>query len=160
VNALWKKRQRRRLAQHDPDVEVLGSRTGELTIAGEDLLGRVSPTTDGRFPLLVKLLDAHEHLSVQVHPHEAYVAAHPEARLKTESWYIVDADARAAPLAWAALSRIPDAAAVEAFVRARLGRRPADPGLLLLHGRALNRLGRVPDALAALLSSLGARVAA
>ena len=59
---------------------------------GEDLLGPVAPTKDGRFPLLFKLLDAREHLSVQVHPHEAYVAEHPEARLKTESWYIVDAD--------------------------------------------------------------------
>lgn len=56
------------------------------------LLGPVAPTQDGRFPLLFKLLDAREHLSVQVHPHEAYVAQHPEARLKTESWYIVDAD--------------------------------------------------------------------
>ena len=57
-----------------------------------DLLGPVAPTKEGRFPLLFKLLDAREHLSVQVHPHEAYVAQHPEARLKTESWYIVDAD--------------------------------------------------------------------
>lgn len=57
-----------------------------------DLLGPVAPTRDGRFPLLFKLLDAREHLSVQVHPHEAYVAQHPGARLKTESWYVVDAD--------------------------------------------------------------------
>ena len=57
----------------------------------EALLGPVAPTKEGRFPLLFKLLDAREHLSVQVHPHEAYVAAHPEARLKTEAWYIVDA---------------------------------------------------------------------
>jgi mannose-6-phosphate isomerase len=60
--------------------------------AADRLLGPVSPTVDGRFPLLFKLLDAREHLSVQVHPHDAYVADHPEARLKTESWYIVDAD--------------------------------------------------------------------
>jgi mannose-6-phosphate isomerase len=60
--------------------------------AREALLGPVAPTADNRFPLLFKLLDAREHLSVQVHPHEAYVAEHPEARLKTESWYIVDAD--------------------------------------------------------------------
>jgi mannose-6-phosphate isomerase len=63
-----------------------------LAERAEDLLGPVAPTKDGRFPLLFKLLDAREHLSVQVHPHEAYVAEHPEARLKTESWYIVDAD--------------------------------------------------------------------
>lgn len=56
------------------------------------LLGAVRPTHEGRFPLLVKLLDARENLSVQVHPHAAYVEAHPEARLKTESWWVVDAE--------------------------------------------------------------------
>lgn len=59
---------------------------------GEDFLGCVSPTLDGDFPLLVKLLDAREHLSVQVHPDAAYVKAHSEARLKTESWYVIAAD--------------------------------------------------------------------
>jgi mannose-6-phosphate isomerase len=60
--------------------------------AAEALLGPIPPTAEGRFPLLFKLIDAREHLSVQVHPHDAYVAGHPEARLKTESWFIVDAD--------------------------------------------------------------------
>lgn len=60
--------------------------------AGHLLMGPVETTSDGRFPLLVKLLDAREHLSVQVHPHAAYVAQRPEARLKTESWYVVDAE--------------------------------------------------------------------
>ena len=50
------------------------------------------PTPEGRFPLLVKLIHAREPLSVQVHPHAKYVAEHPEARLKTESWYVVEAD--------------------------------------------------------------------
>ncbi|MDJ0664712.1 MAG: class I mannose-6-phosphate isomerase [Acidimicrobiia bacterium] len=63
-----------------------------IAAAGDDLLGPVPPTSEGRFPLLVKLLDAREHLSVQVHPHEGYVANHPGTRLKTESWYVVDAD--------------------------------------------------------------------
>lgn len=58
----------------------------------ESLLGPVAPTTDDRFPLLFKLLDAREHLSVQVHPDDAYAAAHPETRSKTESWYFIDAD--------------------------------------------------------------------
>ena len=58
----------------------------------EELLGPVRPTDEGRFPLLVKLLDAREHLSVQVHPHEQYVEEHPEARLKTESWYVMEAE--------------------------------------------------------------------
>lgn len=59
---------------------------------GEDFLGRAAPTPDGDFPLLVKLIDAHQHLSVQVHPDGDYVACHPEARAKTESWYVVAAD--------------------------------------------------------------------
>lgn len=62
------------------------------TAWGADLLGRTIPTPGGDFPLLVKYLDAREHLSVQVHPSPAYAAAHPEAHLKTESWYILDAE--------------------------------------------------------------------
>jgi len=63
-----------------------------IAAAGDELLGPVLPTSEGRFPLLVKLLDAREHLSVQVHPHEGYVNDHPGTRLKTESWYVVDSE--------------------------------------------------------------------
>lgn len=56
---------------------------------GSDLTG-FDPTP--AFPLLVKLLDARENLSVQVHPSPAYAHAHPEARLKTECWYVLDAE--------------------------------------------------------------------
>jgi len=59
---------------------------------GSELLGSVSPTAEGDFPLLVKLLDARENLSVQVHPDAAYVADHPDAWVKEESWYVVAAD--------------------------------------------------------------------
>lgn len=60
---------------------------------GRDLLGDLPLTDTGEFPLLVKLLDASDNLSVQVHPSPAYIAAHPgePAHLKTESWYVVDA---------------------------------------------------------------------
>jgi|CXWL01.1.fsa_nt_gi mannose-6-phosphate isomerase len=44
------------------------------------------------FPLLVKLLDAKENLSVQVHPSGAYAAAHWGCHLKTECWYILGAE--------------------------------------------------------------------
>ena len=97
----------------------------------EDLLGPVSPTPDGRFPLLFKLLDAREHLSVQVHPHEQYVAEHPEARLKTESWYIVDADPGAVVyLDVADGTTVEDVAAVMGTrgIVPLLGTRPAVPG--------------------------------
>ena len=42
------------------------------------------------FPLLVKFLDAHDNLSVQVHPSEMYAAKNPETHLKSEAWVILD----------------------------------------------------------------------
>ena len=69
-----------------------GATLAELVAAhGDALLGPVAPTAQGRFPLLVKLLDAREHLSVQVHPPASWVRDHPEHQLKTESWVVVDA---------------------------------------------------------------------
>lgn len=59
---------------------------------GPDLLGAAAPTEGGEFPLLVKFLDARENLSVQVHPSPAYAAANRGANLKTESWYVLDAE--------------------------------------------------------------------
>ena len=58
---------------------------------GSELLGSASPTPAGDFPLLVKLLDTAEHLSIQVHPHEEYVARRHGWFPKTESWYVLDA---------------------------------------------------------------------
>lgn len=58
---------------------------------GQGLLGRLGLTPTGDFPLLVKFLDARENLSVQVHPSPAYTQRHPDAHLKSEAWYIVDA---------------------------------------------------------------------
>lgn len=54
-----------------------------------DILG---PRGGHRFPLLIKYLDARENLSVQVHPSPEYAATHPEAHLKFESWYILEAE--------------------------------------------------------------------
>ena len=45
---------------------------------------------NGRFPLLIKLLDAQEKLSLQVHP-PAHQAAKLRGEPKTELWYIADA---------------------------------------------------------------------
>lgn len=58
---------------------------------GEQLLGRLALSHEGEFPLLVKYLDARENLSIQVHPDLPYLARHPEAHLKSEAWYILDA---------------------------------------------------------------------
>ncbi len=63
-----------------------------ITEFGADLMGRLDPTPTGNFPLLVKYLDARQNLSVQVHPSPAYAAEHDDAHLKSEAWYIVDAE--------------------------------------------------------------------
>lgn len=50
------------------------------------------PRTDGELPILVKLIDAKEDLSVQVHPDDEYAATYEGGQLgKTEMWYVLDA---------------------------------------------------------------------
>ena len=44
------------------------------------------------FPLLIKLIDACDALSLQVHPDDTYAARVENDRGKTEMWYIVEAD--------------------------------------------------------------------
>lgn len=54
-----------------------------------ELLGSARPQ-NGRFPLLVKLLDAQDDLSLQVHP-PAHKAAGLGGEPKTEMWYVAQA---------------------------------------------------------------------
>lgn len=44
------------------------------------------------FPLLTKILDANDWLSVQVHPDDAYALKHEGELGKTECWYVIAAD--------------------------------------------------------------------
>ena len=44
------------------------------------------------FPMLAKLIDAKQDLSVQVHPSDSYALEHEDSFGKTEMWYIVEAD--------------------------------------------------------------------
>ena len=45
------------------------------------------------FPLLIKILDAKDDLSIQIHPDDAYAAEHENGSLgKTECWYVLDCD--------------------------------------------------------------------
>ena len=55
-----------------------------------ELLGNAKPAAEGRFPLLIKILDAREKLSLQVHP-PADKAAGLGGEPKTEMWFIADA---------------------------------------------------------------------
>jgi mannose-6-phosphate isomerase len=61
---------------------------------GAELLGGSAKTT-AQFPLLIKILDAQDTLSVQVHP-PAAVAAKLGGEPKTEMWYITEAAPNAA----------------------------------------------------------------
>ncbi len=49
-----------------------------------------------RFPLLVKIIDAKDDLSIQVHPDDTYAREHENGSLgKTECWYILDCPEKA-----------------------------------------------------------------
>jgi mannose-6-phosphate isomerase len=56
---------------------------------GAALLGTRAPA--GRFPLLIKLIDSRERLSVQVHPDDE-AARRYGGEAKTEMWYVLDAE--------------------------------------------------------------------
>ncbi len=62
-----------------------------LKEAGKKVLGtHCEGITD--FPVLVKLIDAADDLSIQVHPDDAYAGEHEASAGKTEFWYVLDAE--------------------------------------------------------------------
>ena len=77
---------------------LAGTPLGELRARRPEALLGSARLLDGRFPLLLKFIDARERLSVQVHPGEAACAAlaGTGARVKTECWYVMACDPGAA----------------------------------------------------------------
>lgn len=66
-----------------------GQKLDDLYAEQRDLFGnRPEPV----FPLLTKILDANDWLSVQVHPDDQYGLAHENSLGKTECWYVIDAE--------------------------------------------------------------------
>jgi mannose-6-phosphate isomerase len=66
-----------------------GMTLGELWETMPELFGSKA----AKFPLLTKILDASDHLSVQVHPDDTYAQKYENGELgKTECWYIVDCE--------------------------------------------------------------------
>lgn len=58
---------------------------------GSALLGQqVYDRFGGEFPLLIKMIDANDDLSVQVHPNDEYAQKNHQSRGKTEMWYLLD----------------------------------------------------------------------
>lgn len=77
--------------------DFAGKTLSELTrLMGPALVGIVPLADRASFPILTKIIDAHESLSVQVHPEDAYarrVERQPNG--KTECWIILEAKAGA-----------------------------------------------------------------
>ena len=73
-------------------VIVNGELSGKTLTEAADVMGAELLGEFKEFPLLLKLLDAKERLSVQVHPDDEYAARVEGKRGKTEAWYILNAD--------------------------------------------------------------------
>lgn len=69
--------------------EFKGQKLDDLWKEHKELFGH---PTEPVFPLLIKILDAEDELSVQVHPDDAYGMKHEGELGKTECWYIINAE--------------------------------------------------------------------
>lgn len=64
-----------------------------LDLFPEPILGKhVAAKFEGQNPILAKMLDAADNLSVQVHPSDNYAGLAPDESGKPESWYILEAE--------------------------------------------------------------------
>ncbi|MDO4191462.1 MAG: class I mannose-6-phosphate isomerase [Bacteroidales bacterium] len=82
----------------DTDTEITNGFLAENTLSEilevymSDLIGdKLYSLYGNRFPLLVKLIDATDKLSVQVHPNDEIAQKNGESNGKTEMWYVLDA---------------------------------------------------------------------
>jgi len=106
--------------------QLAGTTLHELwTAMREPVFGSGLPDSP-RFPLLAKILDARETLSVQVHP-PAHKAAELKGEPKTEMWYLLDTEPGA-----------------ELFAGLRRGTTRADFERALGEGRVASLLHQVP----------------
>lgn len=71
------------------NTEYEGKTVGWLFKNHRELFGNVE---GDQFPLLVKIIDANDDLSVQVHPNNEYARIHENSLGKTESWYVLGAE--------------------------------------------------------------------
>ena len=64
-----------------------------VALMGERLLGADNYHRFGsEFPLLIKFIDAHQDLSIQVHPDDETARRHGKERGKTEMWYVLPSE--------------------------------------------------------------------
>ena len=73
--------------------EMKGRTLAEVLAVHPEYLGTSPSVRNGGLHILVKLIDAKDNLSVQVHPDDAYASANEGGQEgKTEMWYVVDAE--------------------------------------------------------------------
>jgi mannose-6-phosphate isomerase len=71
--------------------EYAGDSLYELLEMSHDMTGAKCRAFN-TFPMLVKLIDSRENLSVQVHPSDKYALEHEKSYGKSEVWYVLDAE--------------------------------------------------------------------
>ena len=64
---------------------------GELFLSHRELIGKKAGKFE-RFPMIIKLIDAKNNLSVQVHPSDEYALKNEGSYGKTEMWYVAEAE--------------------------------------------------------------------
>ena len=70
--------------------EYTNQRLGDVLRDNPSFLGKGS--IDGDLPILIKLIDAKDDLSVQVHPDDKFAFSNENGQMgKTEMWYVLDA---------------------------------------------------------------------
>ncbi len=85
------------ISDHDEDISVAANgplRGQTLRELIETYNTDICPETEnGRFPILIKYIDANRKLSVQVHPDDEYARTHesPTELGKNECWYVMNA---------------------------------------------------------------------
>ena len=62
-----------------------------IVAEGPDAGKKITEIWPGQFPLLIKFIDAHKDLSIQVHPNDELAAARHNCKGKTEMWYVIGA---------------------------------------------------------------------
>ena len=134
--------------------ETKDDRTGESMevscipgLESRDRLGRTLPElvrefgaklvgdyADQPFPLLLKLIDAREKLSVQVHPNDTYAAAREDGKLgKNEAWLVLDTPPKGGELVYGirpgtTLQELEEACKAGSAVEKLLNRVKVNPG--------------------------------
>lgn len=67
-----------------------------ISLKKQELVGKAVYDSFGdEFPLLVKFIDAHDDLSIQVHPDEELAQKRHHCHGKTEMWYVINAEENA-----------------------------------------------------------------